>query len=81
METVGASDAKTRLAELLDRVARGETFVITKRGHPVARLLPVTVRTADRTARAVDRLKLFHHGMPCVEMRDLLDTRHEGHRY
>ncbi|MBY0329803.1 MAG: type II toxin-antitoxin system prevent-host-death family antitoxin [Acetobacteraceae bacterium] len=30
---VGAHDAKTRLAELLDRVERGEEIVITRHGR------------------------------------------------
>lgn len=81
MESVGAFDAKTRLSELLDRVAKGETFVITKHGHPVARLIPEGSRDPERVARAVERLKTFHHGRPKVELQDLLDTRHEGHRY
>jgi len=42
MKTIGAFDAKTHLSDLLDRVARGESFVITKRGKPVAALSPVT---------------------------------------
>ncbi len=37
---IGAYDAKTRLAQLLDRVAAGEQFVITRHGRPVARLIP-----------------------------------------
>ncbi len=39
---IGAFEAKTRLSELLDRVARGEVYRITKRGKPVAELRPVT---------------------------------------
>jgi prevent-host-death family protein len=38
---IGAFEAKTRLSELLDRVARGQVYRITKRGHPVAELRPV----------------------------------------
>ncbi len=38
--TIGAYDAKARLSELLDRVARGEQIVITRHGKPVARLVP-----------------------------------------
>ena len=41
METVGAFEAKTHLAELLDRVSRGETIIITRHGVPAARLVPV----------------------------------------
>ncbi len=38
---VGIFEAKTRLSELVDQVATsGEEVVITKRGRPVARLLP-----------------------------------------
>jgi prevent-host-death family protein len=36
---IGAFDAKTHLASLLDRVEAGEEFVITRRGKPVARLV------------------------------------------
>ena len=35
---IGAFEAKTKFAELLARVARGQEFLITKRGRPVARL-------------------------------------------
>ena len=41
MDTMGAYEAKTHLARLLDKVARGESLTITRRGHPVARLVPV----------------------------------------
>ena len=40
---IGAFEAKTRLSELLDRVARGQVYRITKRGKPVAELRPVAV--------------------------------------
>lgn len=36
---IGAFEAKTKFAELLARVARGQEFLITKRGRPVARLV------------------------------------------
>ncbi len=38
--TVGAYEAKTHLAALLDRVEKGETLTITRNGRPVARLVP-----------------------------------------
>lgn len=37
---IGSFDAKTRLAELLRAVERGERFTITLRGRPVADLIP-----------------------------------------
>jgi prevent-host-death family protein len=41
METIGASEAKTHLASLLDRVAKGEKITITRHGVPAALLVPV----------------------------------------
>ena len=41
METVGAFEAKTNLAALLDRVAKGEKITITRHGIPAAVLVPV----------------------------------------
>src|SRR5438128_11739654 len=42
MGNVPATEFKAKCLELMDRVAeRRETFVITKRGKPVARLVPV----------------------------------------
>ena len=41
MAQVGATEFKARCLELMDRVAeRRETYVITKRGKPVAKLVP-----------------------------------------
>ncbi len=40
MSSVGSFEAKTHLAALLDRVAKGETVEITRRGVPVAKLVP-----------------------------------------
>jgi prevent-host-death family protein len=41
VETVGAFEAKTHLAELLDRVAKGEKITITRHGIPAAVLISV----------------------------------------
>lgn len=41
METIGAFEAKTHLASLLDRVAKGEKITITRYGVPAALLVPV----------------------------------------
>ena len=41
METIGSFEAKTHLAALLDRVAKGEKITITRHGIPAAVLCPV----------------------------------------
>jgi prevent-host-death family protein len=45
--SVGIFEAKTRLSELVEQVAGGgDAVVITKRGKPVARLLPPIAETS-----------------------------------
>jgi prevent-host-death family protein len=50
---VGAFEAKNTLGSLLDRVERGEEVVITRRGKPVARLVPEK-GDEGRTERALE---------------------------
>jgi prevent-host-death family protein len=40
MIEIGAFEAKNTLGALLDRVEHGEEILITRRGKPVARLVP-----------------------------------------
>ena len=51
MSTVGSFEAKTKLAELLDRVESGETITITRHGKPVAKLIPAGVDSEERARR------------------------------
>ena len=50
---VGAFEAKTKLAELLDKVEAGETVTITRHGKAVAKLVPVAaeIDEAERVRR------------------------------
>jgi prevent-host-death family protein len=60
MEEFGAFEAKNKLSELLDRVERGEEVTITRRGKPVAKLVPVTTLTAadiERSRAAMERIR------------------------
>jgi len=49
VSAIGAFDAKTQLAELLDQVERGEELVIARRGRPVARLVPPSPAPPQRS--------------------------------
>ncbi|MBE0613255.1 MAG: type II toxin-antitoxin system prevent-host-death family antitoxin [Burkholderiales bacterium] len=89
MSEIGAYEAKTHLPKLLERVQKGERFVITKHGRPVAELTPVVDRDAGRIRAAIDDLRgirkmLARRG---VRLKDVLQTgesprdlAHEGHR-
>ena len=80
MDTIGAYDAKTRLPQLLDRVARGESLTITRHGKPVARLVPVATDRAQARQAAQRILERRMH-VDRAPIDELMATVHEGHRY
>ena len=57
METVGAFEAKTKLSELLERVAAGEEFLITRHGQPLARLVPASRMSRSDVAQAIEEFE------------------------
>ncbi len=82
MESIAAFDAKTRLSELLERAAKGETFEITKHGRPVGKLGPPdSARDPRVIAEAVARLKTFRRALKGVDRDELLALRRSGHRF
>jgi prevent-host-death family protein len=75
---IGAYEAKTHLPALLERVARGERFAITKHGRPIAQLVPVERTGPDRRREAIERLKAFRENHTLdVPVKQLID---EGRR-
>lgn len=48
MDMVNLYDAKTQLSRLVDRAAAGEEIIIAKAGRPLARLVPMAIRTTPR---------------------------------
>ena len=40
--TLGVSEFKAKCLGLLDEVAKGSTLIITRRGHPIAKVSPVS---------------------------------------
>ena len=81
MESIAAFDAKTRLSELLDRAANGETFEITKHGRPVGKLGPPdSARDPKVVAEAVKRLSSYRGALKGVSRGELVALKREGQR-
>ena len=82
MREIQATQAKTRLAELLRVVERGETVAITRHGKPVAHLVPAPAQDRANRERAVERFRQLRAGWKRVvfSTEDILAARHEGHR-
>ncbi len=90
MPEVGAYDAKTHLPKLLERVEKGERFVITKHGRPVAELLPIARPNADAVRGTIRDIRAFRKSLRGRGVRigsllkageSLRDLGHQGHRY
>jgi prevent-host-death family protein len=85
LREIPASEAKTRLSELLDAVERGEMIVITRHGRRIARLVPdadrrrqeIAEALADITALAKERREKFGP----VSVEEIISSIHEGHKY
>jgi prevent-host-death family protein len=75
MKEIGALEAKNRLGTVLDWVEQGEEVVITRRGKPVARLVPNRPSASGDEARAAARnIREMSRGMSLggLSIRDLV---------
>ena len=55
---IGVFEAKTHFSKLVDRAKNGESFTITQRGVPVAKIVPLVERPSVEVARtAWERLQ------------------------
>ena len=75
MIEVGAFEAKTHLSALLERVRLGENVLITKRGEPIAWLVPARRMHQERLAETVKKLLTLRSDMSLggLNWRDLRD--------
>jgi prevent-host-death family protein len=80
MKTVGAFEAKTHLNELLREVSQGETIRITRRGVPVAKLVPTEDGEHKDLKQIVRDIREIRRGanLRGLTIRKLID---EGRRY
>ncbi|QEU06583.1 type II toxin-antitoxin system Phd/YefM family antitoxin [Paracoccus yeei] len=81
MREIGAFEAKTHLSELLGAASAGETVTITKRGKPVARLVPPVASDRAEALLRMAELRRRLAGRPIdIGIDDILSARDEGRR-
>ena len=75
MPEIGAYEAKTRFSEILRRVERGERFVITRHGRPVAVLEPVSPARRRDVKEVIEALKEFRKNKTLggLKIKDLIE--------
>jgi prevent-host-death family protein len=77
--TVGAFDAKTHLNGLLKRVSEGETIRITRRGIPIAKLVPADAGEKERPDQLVREIRELRKSATLgkITIRELInESRH-----
>ncbi len=76
MIEVGTFEAKTHLSALLEKVSQGQEVLITKRGEPIARLVPAQRSDRTQVAATIDTLFEFRKGMKLdgLDWKALRDT-------
>jgi prevent-host-death family protein len=66
-QQIGAFEAKTHFSQILDKAENGEDFIITKRGKPVAKIIPFEKKPEITHKEAVEKLiemRKFYRGEP-----------------
>jgi prevent-host-death family protein len=54
--SIGAFEAKTKFSEIVSDVEKGNDYIITRRGKPVAKIVPLT---EEREASRLEALEQF----------------------
>ena len=61
-QSIGAFEAKTHFSRILEKAEKGENFIVTKRGKPVAQIIPFEKKPEMTRKEAIAQL---------IEMRKL----------
>ncbi|MBI5121479.1 MAG: type II toxin-antitoxin system prevent-host-death family antitoxin [Rhodospirillales bacterium] len=80
MFVIGAYEAKTHLPELLRSVEKGETIIITRRGTPIARIVPFETANSAVTAATIDRMKRARQTRTPMTPAEIMELRDEGRK-
>ena len=80
MRAIGAGEARPHLPDLLKAAEHGETIVITRRGAPIARIMPLEPAASTDPGAAIARIRSARAGRAAVSCADLLSARDEGRK-
>lgn len=77
--SVPLAEAKNKLSELVDRVSRGEEFVITRHNAEIARLVPVVGSHRRDVSSAIAKMRATrtHRSATVAE---IISWKNEGRR-
>jgi prevent-host-death family protein len=80
-QSIGAFEAKTHFAQILEKAESGEDFIITKRGKPVAKIIPFErekkMTRKEAIAELLEMRKLYRGEPGSFNIREAIE---EGRR-
>lgn len=86
MTTLASFEAKSHFSEMIERASNGEEIVITKRGRPVAKVVPYMKKSGEEIEDFLATLADFRASQKSSKGPSLLkdgetwrDLAHEGH--
>lgn len=79
MNQIGLHEAKTHLSEIIAKVHEGNEYTITRRGVPMARLIPAEKPSRDAVKQALEEAKQLRETLSLggLKIKDLIE---EGRR-
>ena len=81
MREIQASEARTHLPRLLDAAERGETFIITRHGRAIARIVPEAGWQQAKIDEAMEAIRSLRRRAGAVTVDEVLSARDEGRRF
>ncbi len=81
MRSVGLFQAKNGLSELVERASKGEEFMITRRGEPVAMLVPASRRSRRPAREVIEHIRQTRKGARLPQGYNLRRLIEEGRRF
>ncbi len=83
MQEIQATEAKAHLAQLLNEVAKGASFSITRHGQRIAQLVPVGAQDQNIRKQAIDRFRKKRKNWQSAKMsvEEILAARDIGRRF
>ncbi|TLY70291.1 MAG: type II toxin-antitoxin system prevent-host-death family antitoxin [Gammaproteobacteria bacterium] len=77
--SVPLAEAKNKLSELVDRVSRGEEFVITRHHAEIARLVPVTRPRRQDVSEAIAKMRAARKRRS-ASVAEIISWKNQGRR-
>jgi prevent-host-death family protein len=78
-KTVSSFDAKTHLAQLIHDAENGQSIIITRRGKPVARIVPFEPVVSTDFGVLADEFRKFRSGIKGAV--NVIELRDAGRKY